>query len=314
MAWRIGIDEAGLGPNLGPFIVSAVVWEIPDDAGNADLWDVYPEFLTNDPRDPLLRIAIADSKALFQPHRGMLDLERSVLAVLGGWNLGVADLASLHGRLCDLSLLDMAEPWFLQRTHALPFEVPVDELTALTARMKTGAGTTPWRFHAAVSAVISPRDFNHRLERTGNKAEVTSGVHAEVLQRALAQTGTDPVMVFSDKHGGRNRYGSVLSAIFPGEWIDVLEEGALCSRYRVGRAAVRFEPRAECHAVVALASMISKYLRELHMTVFNRYWREQLPDLQPTQGYPVDARRYFARIEPLLSAAGLTKSDVWRNK
>lgn len=314
MAWRIGIDEAGLGPNLGPFVVSAVVWEVPDDAGDRDLWDVFPDLLTADPRDPLLRLAIADSKKLFQPQRGLIDLERSVLALLGGWQPVAADLPSLHSRLCRAPLSDLCEPWFLGAVHTVPFEADRDEIARFAARIAAAAPLTRWRMQAAISAVISPRDFNQRLEATGNKAEVTSGVHAEVLRAAIEQTGAGPVTIFSDKHGGRHRYGSVLADVFPGEWVDVLAEGAESSRYQVGAATVQFEPRAEHHAVVAMASMISKYLRELHMTVFNAYWRERLPNLKPTQGYPVDAKRFYGSIEPLLSASGLTRNDVWRNK
>ncbi len=314
MAWRIGIDEAGLGPNLGPFVVSAVVWEIPDDAGDADLWSVFPELLTNDPRDALNRLAVADSKALFQPQRGMLDLERSVLSLLGGWGPAVSDLNVLHARLGGACLTESYEPWVAAETHALPREAVIDEIAAFSARFAAAAPSVGWRLHAAISAVVSPREFNRRLVATGNKAEVTSGLHAEVMRTAYAHTVDGPVVVFSDKHGGRNRYGSVLADVFPGEWVDVLAEGAECSRYRVGRATVSFEPRAEHHAVVALASMISKYLRELHMAAFNAYWRRTLLDIKPTQGYPLDAKRFYAHIEPLLSAAGLTKNDVWRNK
>ncbi len=314
MAWRIGIDEAGLGPNLGPFVVSAVVWEHPDDAGDADLWGVFPELLTSDPRDPLRRLAVADSKSLFQPHRGMIDLERSVLSLLGGWGTAVPDLKSLHDRLNTTPIVDGYEPWVTKESHALPRAADAAEIAVFSARFSAAAPLANWRLHAAISAVVTPREFNQRLDATGNKAEVTSGVHAEVMRQACASITDGPVVVFSDKHGGRNKYGSVLAEVFPGEWVDVLSEGAECSRYRVGRATVSFEPRAEHHAVVAMASMISKYLRELHMTAFNAYWRRLLPDIKPTQGYPVDAKRFYREIEALLPVTGLTKNDVWRSK
>ena len=53
---------------------------------------------------------------------------------------------------------------------------------------------------------------------------------------------------------------------------------------------MRFEPRADgCHLNVALASMAAKYLREVCMLQFNRYWAAQVPGLKPTAGYPTDA-------------------------
>ncbi len=313
MAWRIGIDEAGLGPNLGPFVVSAVVWEIPDDVGDVDLWAVFPDILTQDPRDRR-RLAVADSKAVFQPHHGLDGLERSVLALLGSRETVPRTLADLHTRLGTQSAKGNAEPWIATELPALPCDADLGEIRDFATRWSEVMSRCGWRFHTAVSAVVSPREFNQRLDNTGNKAEVTSGVHAAVLRCAWEQAGDGAVTVFSDKHGGRNRYGSVLADVFPSEWVDVVAEGADSSRYRVGRTQLHFEPRAEHHAVVALASMISKYLRELHMQAFNRFWCRDLPDLKPTQGYPVDAKRFFAAIAPRLESQGLTKVDVWRYK
>lgn len=314
MAWRIGIDEAGLGPNLGPFIVSAVVWEVPDDAGEAHLWGIFPDILTDDPRDPQQRLAVGDSKALFQPHQGLNALERSVLALLGHRGSFPARLADLHACLGAADTAGCIEAWIAREHHALPCDGDHGEITVRAAQWREESQRVGWRFHVAVSAVVSPREFNRRLDETGNKATVTSGIHAEVLRRAWEQTGDGPVTVFSDKHGGRNRYAALLADVFPEDWVEILLESADSSRYRVGRTRLWFEPRAERYAEVALASMISKYLRELHMHAFNAYWRRELPDLKPTQGYPVDAKRFFAAIEPRLAVHGLTKSDVWRNK
>jgi ribonuclease HII len=47
---------------------------------------------------------------------------------------------------------------------------------------------------------------------------------------------------------------------------------------------------------VALASMFSKYIRELFMRLENQYWLQLLPGLKPTAGYYSDAQRFLAQI------------------
>jgi len=49
----------------------------------------------------------------------------------------------------------------------------------------------------------------------------------------------------------------------------------------------------EKNLCVALASMLAKYLRELHMLVFNQYWKGYEEKLKPTAGYVLDARRFL---------------------
>ena len=68
------------------------------------------------------------------------------------------------------------------------------------------------------------------------------------------------------------------------------------------------QPRADTeHFCVALASMASKYLRELLMLEFNRFWQSHVADLKPTAGYPGDAARFHEAIRPAARHSGLPK-------
>ncbi|MGC4004140.1 MAG: hypothetical protein QM811_13880 [Pirellulales bacterium] len=51
--------------------------------------------------------------------------------------------------------------------------------------------------------------------------------------------------------------------------------------------------------MTAAASMTAKYLREVAMHSFNRFWRAKSPELKPTCGYAVDAGRFLNDIAPL---------------
>jgi ribonuclease HII len=93
------------------------------------------------------------------------------------------------------------------------------------------------------------------------------------------------------------------------------EEGMNRSVYSVHGKGIRFtfQPRADNeHFCVALASMASKYLRELLMVEFNQFWRTHLPDLAPTAGYPGDSRRFYRAIKPIAKQLGIPREALWR--
>jgi ribonuclease HII len=122
-----------------------------------------------------------------------------------------------------------------------------------------------------------------------------------------------------DKQGGRNHYSALLQPAFAPGMVLAREEGFTRSVYQVTGLPVSVRltltPRADvgCFAV-ALASMISKYLRELLMVEFNAFWRAQMPQLKPTAGYPTDARRFWREILPALKRLPLTEDQVWRKR
>src|SRR5205085_11536981 len=97
------------------------------------------------------------------------------------------------------------------------------------------------------------------------------------------------------------------------------QESAARSAYRFlgssPQVSVTFQPRADAgHFCVALASMASKYLRELLMREFNRFWQAHVPGLKPTAGYPTDAARFLEAIRPTAERLGITEAVLWRRK
>jgi hypothetical protein len=65
---------------------------------------------------------------------------------------------------------------------------------------------------------------------------------------------------------------------------------------------------------VALASMTAKYVRELLMDRFNRFWQHHAPDLKPTAGYVQDGRRFLAEIDPLIQSLGIDRRQLIRQR
>ena len=100
------------------------------------------------------------------------------------------------------------------------------------------------------------------------------------------------------------------------EW---LREAAERRTYRIAAAGrvmdVTFQPRADArHLPVALASMTSKYIRELFMCLLNRFWAAHVPNLKPTAGYPQDARRFLADIHPCRVRLGVPDEHLVRSR
>jgi len=62
----------------------------------------------------------------------------------------------------------------------------------------------------------------------------------------------------------------------------------------------------------ALASMVSKYTRELLMARFNAFFSHHAPGVRPTAGYATDAARFRADIAPHLPRIGITARDLCR--
>ena len=72
--------------------------------------------------------------------------------------------------------------------------------------------------------------------------------------------------------------------------------------------------QSERHLPVALASMLAKYLRELAMEQFNRFWQQRAPQVKPTKGYPQDARRFRQEVSAILAEHPEWETVMWRVK
>jgi hypothetical protein len=318
MAWIIGIDEAGYGPNLGPFVMTSVACRVPDAVAGESLWRVLGEAVRRGEDADDGRLLVDDSKVVYSSARGLLGLERGVHAALG--NSGPCALHGWLGDFCAEGHAELsAEAWY-RGDSTVPSEAPADELAELASRFRAAcgvAGVADWR---ARCVVICPQRFNELLDDAGTKGAVLASALGTLLRNCEADSGGgDAVRFFVDKHGGRNTYAAFIQHALPRGAVLATEEGMARSVYRVhglGRdVRLTFQPRADAeHFCVALASMASKYIREMCMAEFNRYWLERVPGLKPTAGYPGDAARFWQAIRPAAAGMGLSERQLWRRK
>jgi hypothetical protein len=317
MRW-VGIDEAGYGPNLGPLVMTAVVAEGPE--GRApDLWADLPRAVAR-AGGPPDRLWVDDSKKVYQAGKGRDRLDAGCLAALAATGRAVpSTLGGLigavgAGTLGDAELsawLDGPDPRYPDlRWRGLA------ERT-LAARPLEGAA---WRVVDVRAVVVGPRAFNAGLVATGSKALVHFAAFARLLAQVRATTPAgQAVAVRSDKHGGRHFYGGLLAAAFPDASLERGPEGPDLSRYELTgpglNLSLSLSPRADADdGLVALASMVSKAVRERWMDAFNAHWLTRVAGLRPTAGYPVDAARFRDAIAGACADRGLALGDWWRAK
>ena len=128
-----------------------------------------------------------------------------------------------------------------------------------------------------------------------------------------------PLFLNVDRQGGRMHYRETLQRLMPEASLKILDETDANSAYGLadGSRTATISFTVDCeqqHMSVALASMISKYLRELFMTLLNRFWLRHLPDIKPTAGYYADGTRYLREILPVAEQMGIAASWVRRER
>ncbi len=315
----IGTDEAGYGPNLGPLVISATSWQLPVETDCSALWAHFNDVLTDQPvpNDP--RLFVADSKQVYSPAAGLVDLETGVLSFLGSLGLQPANPREL-GRLLAGDRFDAdldAEPHASSDGCCLPVAAFPDEIQDFQASLRKAFDETGIRLTGVCSRIIFPTEFNKLVAAADSKGVILSQCTMQLVRQLCPADSDDDdnlhaIQVYCDKHGGRNRYDELICDTFGDQFVFRMEESTAISRYRMGKTDFCFRTKAEEFLPVALASMISKYLREVLMIPFNEFWKSHVPNLKPTKGYPLDAKRFRSEIEDTARSLGIAEDRFWR--
>lgn len=320
----IGTDEAGYGPNLGPLVITAVTWILPEGIQPADLSDLLSHVVSEKADRNHRTLQIADSKRVYQAGKSLQNLELGVLAFLRTMDIRPADLSAL-GTYLESSNFESGYKALCGPSNLKDVELPttdcqavLDEMTDRLNDSLTKIGVVCARIE---SRIMFAEEFNRLVDAAGSKGVVLSEATLKLVRSAVdaARRGThvsqaESGWIVCDKHGGRNRYDALISDAFDDELVFRIEESRPSSRYRASNLEFCFRTKAEELMPVALASMVSKYVRELTMGQFNRYWQSQVASVKPTKGYPVDAARFWKEIEPTVASLGVPKHTLWRNK
>jgi ribonuclease HII len=322
MNFVLGADEAGYGPKLGPLCVAASAWEVPDVACADQLYDRLAAVVTTSSSangSAAGKLAIADSKRLYKPGGSLALLEAGVLTALAALDRLPGRWREIWGMLDGAALAQIdAVRWHAAYDEPLPRDVRLAEIAAITELFRAGCQKARVRIADLQATVLFPSAFNAAVSDRGNKAEVLSLATLQLVRRVLTNLPAGRAIVLCDKHGGRSRYAALLQHIFPDDPVRVRHEAAALGVYEVQLAGrpieFRFQPRGEQHLPTALASMTAKYLRELAMRPFNEFWRQQVPGLKPTAGYPTDAQRFHNDIASACHRLAIANHLLWRDR
>jgi ribonuclease HII len=319
MPWIIGIDEAGYGPNFGPLVMSAVATHVPPDLVEANFWSVLRKVIRKQHHTDDGRLLIDDSKLVYSPAKTILELERSILAL---WQSHLpttcSRLSHLLESLAPASLIELQTEVWYEGAEPIPAAAPTADIAAAAEPLADACVRKSIRAFLPRSVIVCPARFNALVDHWGSKGAVLGHGLIELVRWSLQIAADDePVHIMIDKHGGRNTYGAQLQEALPDGFVVAREEGMNLSAYEVlglGRELrFAFMPRADAsHFTVALASMTSKYLRELLMREFNRFWQAKIDGLKPTAGYPGDSNRFWEEIRPTVQRLGIAERTLWR--
>jgi ribonuclease HII len=301
-----GIDEAGFGPLLGPLVVSSAAFSVdPAHMGvndgsprwNADFWEVLRKSVGKCRKRLGGRLLIADSKKAYNRSEGLGHLERTSLAILECMGKRPADVQELLWLLCPECLARLAEyPWYQG--------LPQCRLAEASPERRIAANVFAEDLRAHGAALVHVRTgcldvayFNRMVQSVRNKAQVLFIAVTQLIQALLTEFPREDIHLWIDRQGGRAHYRENLLRSFPDMDLAVVQEGEECSIYEMRRASatvrLTFEVEADDRYLpVSLASMISKYIRELLMDRMNLYFAGLDAGLRPTAGYWQDGRRF----------------------
>ena len=313
--FKVGTDEAGLGPKLGPLVIAS--FACTSKVAQPDLLQLLAEVITP-PNVRDKRLEVGDSKLVYQGKHKMRRLERTVLATVAWCTQKIpSSIAELYTLLHVPELNPSAgtvwhpaHPQFAGGALPVACERAEIELAAASLRkVAAKAGIVATHYHADI---VSEARLNaeNEVEREAGGSKNTWSTRlllanaCRIAQSKLDQTIDGCDLVF-DRAGGRSDYQSsiveALAVLGHDYTIGDANRAPVRSSYLLRsklvsypEVSMSFEVGADHkHATVAWASMLAKYLRELAMEQFNAHYQRNFPTLKATAGYPQDANRWL---------------------
>jgi ribonuclease HII len=314
--FRIGADENGLGPRLGPLIITAVLAEVTD-AGH--------KLITRAPRGKLAEL-LGDSKAL---------LAHGDVALGEAWARVLVARQSTPGRRAiplEAQTVDdvvhaiaMDDAPFMRRkcpesAHDQCWSIAGEVFEAEPALLKAVSRALDdlekkgVRVTLAQSAVVCTNVLNEQAKKGITRFHVD--LHAmERLVLMMRESVGEEVLAICGKVGGLGHY---LEAFGPlaGRLATVLAETRLESAYRVaGLGEIRFVVDADSgDRLVSLSSLVGKWMREILMSRITRHYQSLDESVPSSSGYHDPNTAKFIAATSLLRRKNKIPDDCFERR
>jgi hypothetical protein len=312
-AIRMGIDENGLGPRLGPLVVTAVVARTTRTTGPARGTAGADGHARAEARAKgAMRKRLGDSKKL---------VAHGDVALGEAWARAIARRMGFTTGLErpeDVLRVLSADPPEALRAPCPPdhahqcwrddgesFEAD-EKLVGQVERDLAKLEEQGVDVQRATFVVACTRRLNDGVARGLSRFHMDLHAMERLALEARARAGRD-VVVTCGKVGGFDRYAAAFGPL-GGRLHAVVEEGRARSEYVVpGLGRIAFVRDAdEKHLLVSMASLVGKWAREVLMARIVRHYREVDPELPAASGYhdPVTAR-FIAATEVVRKKRGI---------
>lgn len=301
MAILVGIDEAGFGPLLGPLVVSSCSFSVGQQMLDADLWQALKKSVGIKRSHLAGRLLITDSKKAYSKSLGIGHLQRTVLACCRCLDKTPATLAELVKILCPESFQRLMDyPWH-KGIEEYSVSADVAGVNIASSVFRDDMSSNGLKLLELKSCCLDVAFYNKMVGEVKNKSSVLFSTTSQLIKRAYDSFDTDSLQILVDRQGGRSYYRKGLQLMFPDAQLAIVRETDTVSSYelRDNRRTMRvhFVVGADRKFLpVSLASMVSKFLRELLIDCMNRYFTSRCTGLQPTAGYWKDGMRFIADL------------------
>ncbi|MFQ5574184.1 MAG: hypothetical protein ACE5E0_00990 [Terriglobia bacterium] len=293
----VGIDENGFGPVLGPLVATATWFDFRSDYEPSLLWDSLSGVVSRSRADYPDRLPVSDSKKVFSAGQRGLQMLEEISTAFGAVVWPGRSSPDRDRLLSELTLY----PKFCYESTRHTFCSPAggSGQTAATGlarfertdQLKHRLETGPALLKGLKTAVMCPGEFNRLSARHGSKFYVNWVQFERLIEWVLRTTDAVDLHFVCGKIGSQRQYGEYLRRGSLGRFAVTAEENtAACSTYRLESdersLTVSFVRDADSdHFPVALASLVGKYVREVHTSHQNSFFRGFRRDLTDASGY-----------------------------